>query len=212
MTLRDYVRIIARHRIVLAVSVAIGLVTAGVMAVAVTPTYTASTQVLFTGHATTSGQDLAYTGSYVQARMQTYKRIGTSTSVMDAVASSLGSDKTPEELADEVEIQVSQLNTVATVSATAPSATEAARTANAVARALIATVGKVEIETDKGTDKVSVEGVVIGPATVPDSPSDPQLVFNLLVGLIAGIVVGVGVVAVREVLTQPSESPPTEER
>lgn len=211
MTLRDYVRIITQQWIVLTVAVAIGLATAGVMALAITPTYTTSTQVLFTGHATTSGQDLAYAGSYVQSRMQTYKRIGTSTSVMDVVASSLGTGLTPEELADDVEIEVSQLNTVATVSATAPSAKEAARTANAVARVLITTVGKVEAE-DKTTDKATVEGIVTGPATVPESPSDPRLVFYLLVGLIAGIFVGVGVVAVREVLTQPSVSSPAEER
>ena len=211
MTLRDYVRIIARQWIVVTVAVVIGLVTAGVMALAATPTYSASTQVLFSGRATTSGQDLAYAGSYVQSRMQTYKRIGTSTSVMDVVATSLGSDKTPDELAYDVEIEVSQLDTVATVSATATSAKEAARTANAVGRVLIATVAKVEAE-KKGTDKAMVEGLVTGPATVPDSPSDPRLLFNLLVGLIAGVIVGVGVVAVREVLTQPPVSPPTEER
>ena len=62
MTLRDYVRIIARQWIVVTVAVVIGLVTAGVMALAATPTYSASTQVLFSGRATTSGQDLAYAG------------------------------------------------------------------------------------------------------------------------------------------------------
>jgi capsular polysaccharide biosynthesis protein len=208
LTLRDYVHIVARHWIVLAVAVAIGLVTAGTMALTVTPTYTASTQVLFTGHATTGGQDLAYAGSYVQSRMQTYKRVGTSSSVMNVVVKTLGSDKTPEELADGVEIEVSQLNTVATVSATEPSAKEAARTANTVARVLIATVGKVEAE-DAATDQATVEGIVTGPATIPDSPSDPRLLFYLLVGLVAGAVVGLGVVSVRGLLTgSPVSSPP----
>ena len=82
MTLRDYVLIVARSWIVVVVTVIVGLVTAGILALAATPTYTASAQVLFTGHATTSGQDLAYVGNYVQSRMQTYKNLGTSTSLL----------------------------------------------------------------------------------------------------------------------------------
>ena len=86
MTLRDYVLIVGRSWIVIVVTVVIGLATAGILAFAATPMYTSSAQVLFTGHATTSGQDLAYVGNYVQSRMQTYERLGTSNSILEPVS------------------------------------------------------------------------------------------------------------------------------
>ena len=76
-TLRDYVLIVGRSWIVIVVTVVIGLATAVDLAFAATPTYTSSAQVRSTGHATTSGQDLAYVGNYVQSRTQTYERLGT---------------------------------------------------------------------------------------------------------------------------------------
>ena len=146
MTLRDYVLIVARSWIVVAVSVAVGLVTAGIVALTTTTTYTSTAQVLFTGHASTSGQDLAYVGNYVQSRMQTYKNLGTSTSMLESVASALNSDETPEELADRTDIQVSQLNTVASVSATDTTAKGAADTANTLGAALLEPSSKLEAD------------------------------------------------------------------
>ena len=220
MTLRDYVLIVARSWIVVAVTVAVGLVTAGIFAVTATTTYTSSAQVLFTGHATTSGQDLAYVGNYVQSRMQTYKNLGTSTNLLESVAGTIGSDETPKELSERTDIQVSQLNTVATVSATDTTAKGAARTANTLGTALVSAVQN--LEADNAADpqagvsdepaKATIQGVITGKADVPSSPSDPDIPLYLLAGLLVGLVVSIGVIAVREVLRgEASTSPPGEE-
>jgi capsular polysaccharide biosynthesis protein len=205
--LRDYVIVIARNWIIVGVTVAIGLLTAGILALTATTKYTASAQVLFTGHATTGGQDLAYVGNYVQSRMQTYKNLGTSTSMLESVAAAMGSHETTQELAKRTDIQVSQLNTVATVSASDTSAKGAAETANTMAAALLETVKNLEAdnadqkptsEPEKST--ATVQGVVTGKAEKPTSPSDPNVPVYLVAGLLAGLLVSVGVVAVREVL------------
>jgi capsular polysaccharide biosynthesis protein len=207
VTLRDYVLIVGRNWLIVAVTVAIGLLTAGILALTATTKYTASAQVLFTGHATTNGQDLAYVGNYVQSRMQTYKNLGTSTSMLESVAAAIGSDETPKQLAKRTDIQVSQLNTVATVSATDTTAAGAAKTANTLGAALLETVKKLEADnadrkpgTEPEAATATIQGVITGKADVPTSASDPDIPLYLLAGVLAGLVVSVLVVAVREVL------------
>lgn len=213
MDLRDYVIVIARNWIIVGVTVAIGLLTAGVLALTATSKYTASAQVLFTGHATTGGQDLAYVGNYVQSRMQTYKNLGTSTSMLESVIDALGTDETTDELAARTSITVSQISTVATVTATDMKAKGAARTANTMAAALLNTVKGLEAENaDTGTGEkatATIQGVITGEATEPSSPSDPNIPFYLLAGLLAGLAVSVVVVALREVLTNGSVRSPS---
>ena len=220
MTLRDYVLIVARSWIVVAATVAIGLVTAGIVALASTPMYTSSAQVLFTGHAATSGQDLAYVGNYVQSRMQTYKKVGTSANLMTSVAEAMGSEESPAELAGRIEVGVTHLTTVATITAKDTTAKGAARTANTVANALLDAVQDLEAENaaeasagqEDQAAKATVEGVVSGVADVPSSPSDPNIPLYLLAGALAGLAVSIGVVALREVLRgEASSSPATEE-
>ena len=221
MTLRDYVLIVARSWIVVAVTVIVGLVTAGILALTATTTYTASAQVLFTGHATTSGQDLAYVGNYVQSRMQTYKNLGTSTSLLTSVAQTIGSDDTPRELAERTDIEVSQLNTVATVSATDTTAKGAAKAANTLGAALLSAVQK--IEADNAADpsarakpsrpRPPCKGSSPAPPRSPASPSDPDIPLYLLAGLFAGLAASIGVIALREVLRRRRHptSPPSGE-
>jgi capsular polysaccharide biosynthesis protein len=219
VTLRDYVLIVARSWIVVAVTVAVGLVTAGILALTATTTYTSTAQVLFTGHATSSGQDLAYVGNYVQSRMQTYKNLGKSTSLLESVAKATGSDDTPKELAERTEIDVSQLDTVASVSASDTTAKGAARTANTLAGALLTAVQRLEADnaadptvTDHAEPaKATIQGVVTGRAEVPTSPSDPDIPLYLLVGVLAGLAVSIGVIALREVLRGETSTPPSGE-
>lgn len=207
MTLRDYVLIVGRSWIVIVVTVVIGLATAGILAFAATPTYTSSAQVLFTGHATTSGQDLAYVGNYVQSRMQTYERLGTSNSILEPVSRAMGNDTSAKELADRVEIEAGQLDTVATISVTDPTAKGAARTADTLARVLLEAVQKLEggnaVDPSLGDDdkpaKATVRGVVSGKAQVPTLPSGPNLPLYLLTGALVGLAVSIGVIGVREV-------------
>ncbi len=218
MTLRDYMLILARSWIVVVVSVAAGLAAAAAVVFTTTTTYTSSAQVLFTGHASTSGQDLAYVGSYVQSRMQTYENLGTSTSLLKAVAKAVGSDDTPKELADRTDIEVSQLDTVATVSATDTTAKGAALTANTLARGLLNFVQRLEADNaakptgDEKPASSTIEGAITGRAEVPTSPSDPDIPLNLLAGLIGGLIVSIVVIALREVLRdETSTSSPGED-
>jgi capsular polysaccharide biosynthesis protein len=219
VSLRDYVLIVVRGWIIVVVTVAVALVTAAGVALTTARTYTASADVLFTGRTSTSGQDQAYLGSYVQARMETYKNLGTSTSLMEAVAAEIGTDETPRELTDRVEIRVRQINTVATVSASDNTAKGAARTANTLANALLVAVQDLEAGThesgageDEQPPSSTIEGAVTGTAEVPTSASDPNISLYLAVGAIVGLVISFGVLAVAEVMRGgASTRPPTDD-
>lgn len=200
MDLRDYLLLVARNWIILAATVVVGLVTAGIYILVATPMYESSAQVVFSAHNVETGQDLAYAGNYVQSRIQTYKDLATSPTVMKAALASIGSDESARELAKRTDVQVSQLNTVVKVAVKDPSAKESEVAANAVAASLIDAV--TGIETGKAQKAVSptVEGVVVGPAEVETKPADPNKLFALAAGLIAGLLIGFGVVSVRRVV------------
>lgn len=100
---------------------------------------------------------------------------------------------------------MSQLSTIATVTATDSTADGAARTANMMAQGLLD--GVRDLESSNAAHprigepgKATVEGVVIGTATEPSSPDGPKLWLYLVAGLGVGLIVSIGVVAVREAL------------
>jgi len=200
---RDYWQILRRRWLAIVLSMVTGLAAAGIATVVVPATYTGEASVVFSGHATTNGQDVAYIGSYVQSRMQTYRKLAESASVLQIVLGATGSHESVDELRDQVGVDVSQVNTLATVRVDGGNAKRAAAATNALAAALVDAVKKVE---GAGTPRATVEGVIVSKAEVPTRPSDPDVKLYLLVGLFLGLIVGVVCAAVREVLAEHRSS------
>lgn len=200
MDLRDYLVLVARSWIILAVTAVVGLATAGVLILVATPEYESTTKVVFTATNTANGRDMAYAGTYVQSRIQTYKDLATSPTVMSSVIQELDLEESPSHLASRTEVEVSQLDTVVALSVQDPSAKAAARTADEVAAALLGAVSRLEASDRPTEGTPTIEGVVVGPAEVAASPTDPDWRLYLLSGLLAGLLVGLSVVAVRHVL------------
>jgi capsular polysaccharide biosynthesis protein len=209
LELREYAVLAVRHWFVLAAAVAAGLVTAGIALIAVTPQYESTAEVVFTAQNAGDGQDIAFAGNYVQSRMQTYKDLATSPVVLTGAIQSLGVDRSPDELADETDVEVSQIHTVISISVHDPEAAEAAKAANAIAGALIAKVTELESGQTPSADAPRISGEVVGPAEEEDSPASPKTWLYLLAGLLAGLLVGIGAVAVRHVLSSPRATPGT---
>lgn len=208
MDLRDYVMLAARNWLVLAVTTVVGLMTAGVLVVVATPQYEARAQVLFSARNAANGRDLAYAGTYVQSRIQTYKDLAVSPVVLAPVIESEDLDLSTGALADRVEVEVSQIDTVVTLEVRDPDGETAARVANRVAASLLTAVAQIEARDPdlEQTGAVTVDGRVVGPAEEPSDPADPDTVLYLLAGLLGGLVIGAGVVGVRHLL-QPRPEP-----
>jgi capsular polysaccharide biosynthesis protein len=200
MDLRDYLLLLARHWILLAVAAVVGVAAAGVVALVTTPQYAARADVVFTAHNVDSGQDQAYAGTYVQSRVQTYRDLATSDAVLAPVIEQLELDESAADLADRTEIEVSQVDTVVGVIVEDPSAKQAAKLADAVATSLVSAVGGIERGADDPEDAPVVVGQLVGPADAPADPAVPNVPLHLLAGLLVGLLLGFGVVGVRHVL------------
>jgi capsular polysaccharide biosynthesis protein len=201
--LRDYLVLVARNWIILTVTALVGVAAAGVLVLVATPQYESTSQVVFTAKNAANGQDLAYAGTYLQSRIQTYKDLATSPTVMAGVIKELDLNESAGGLADRTEVEVSQLDTVMELSVEDESAEAAARIANQVAVELIGAVVDLETADRPTAETPNIEGVVVGPAEVSSSPADPNWQLYLLSGLLGGLLAGLAVVAVRQVLRAP---------
>ncbi len=199
MELRTYVGVLVRNWLLILVAVVVGLASAGAVILLSTPRYSSTAKILFSAAQVETGQDLAYAGTYVQSRMQTYKGLATSPAVLDKVIDQLDLDLTHGELARRISVETSQIDTLIGITAESRDKKEAAKIADSVAAQLIGAVAGVENPGAEASEP-GVRGVIVGDADVIDSPSSPDVPVDLLAGLLLGAFVGVGAVTVRHLL------------
>lgn len=198
MELRDYLRLLRRRWLVIALLTVLGIGGALGFSVTVTPEYSARAQVFVSlrGGADSTG-DLLQGANFTLRQVRSYVQIVTTPSVLQPVIEELGLDETPVTLARRVSAD-SPLDTVLiNVRVHDQSAAMSATIANAVAAALADVVADLETPVH-GEPPVLVS--TVRPADVPESPSSPNTVMNLGIGLLAGLAAGVGVALLRELL------------
>lgn len=203
MDLRTYVAVLLRNWILILGAILVGLAAAGAVVLLSTPQYSSTAKILFSAARVDTGQDLAYAGTYVQSRMQTYKGLATTPAVLDKVIEDLDLDVTPRELAEDVSVETSQIDTLIGVTVESTDRRQAARIADTVAGQLIGAVVEVENSGASDEDEPGVRGVIVGKATVAEDPSSPDAPIDLLAGLLLGAFVGVGAVTARHLLRDP---------
>jgi capsular polysaccharide biosynthesis protein len=197
--------VLVRNWLLLLVAVVVGLASAGAVILLSTPRYSSTAKILFSAAQVDTGQDLAYAGTYVQSRMQTYKGLATTPAVLDRVIEQLELDTTPRELAQRISVDTSQIDTLIAITADSADKREAAKIADSVASQLIGAVNGVE--NSGGSDaEPGVSGVVVGHAEPSRNPSSPDVPVDLLAGLLLGAFVGVGAVTVRHLLRDPEQA------
>lgn len=198
MDLRDYLRILRRHWILILAASLIGLLGGGATAFATQPTYTAETQLFVAIQSSGSVQELQQGNTFSQARVQSYVKTVGSPVVLQPVIDNLGLPITAEELSKRV-VATSDINTVLiNISVEDHSPVQAAGIAQAVADSLIVAVDSLERPKAGGSSPVNLS--VIKPAAAPPLPSAPNTKLNLLLGLTLGLATGVGTAVLRSTL------------
>lgn len=205
MDLRTYVGVLLRHWLLILAAVLLGLGTAGVVILVSPQQYSSTARILFSASKVDTGQDLAYAGTYVQSRMQTYKGLATTPAVLDKVIDQLELETTPRELAEQVSVETSQIDTLIGITVESGDRRDAAKIADTIAAQLIGAVVEVENSGAEG-DEPGVRGVVVGGAEVAEGPSSPDVPIDLLAGLLLGAFVGVGAVTTRHLLRDPERA------
>lgn len=192
---RSFLADLARRWVVLLATALLG-VAAGVAISIVTPkSYAATAQVLFTPQVSTTGQDLASAGTYVQSRIVTYRELGESPSVLRLVGRSLGGGRSIKQLRTHTDIEVVPGTTILKITATERTKTQAAKTADTLAGALRLAVSRLE-NTQRLTKSgrlVGVFGVLIGTGKGDTRVAAPNPPLYVLAGAATGLVVGLAI-------------------
>lgn len=198
MDLRDYVRVLRRHWILVVSLSMIGLLAGGIISMSTRPTYTAGTQLFVAIQSSGSVQELQQGNIFSQARVQSYVKTVASPVVLQPVIDSLGLDTSADELSQRVQA-TTDLNTVLIgITVTDRSPVQAAAIAQAVANSLVKAVDTLEKPKNGGTSPVSLS--IIKPAVAPSTPAAPNTKLNLLIGFIAGLTFGVTIAVMRQML------------
>ncbi len=198
MTLAEYWRVLARHRLLALIPFVVLVGAALVWSKTTTPVYTSSASVWFTQPVGQSGSDLYQGANYTQTQLGSYALLATKPIVLEPVISSLGLDTTTKKLASTITATVVPKSVVIQVASTNADPQRASRIANAVTRE-VAKVAK-DLSPSLAHGHAAVSTTVVSPATAPTTPTAPSTKRNVLAAGLAGLFLGLILPLVREVM------------
>ncbi|MFF2843312.1 polysaccharide biosynthesis tyrosine autokinase [Paenarthrobacter sp. NPDC057981] len=195
MDIRDYLRILRRNWMIVAILTLTGLLVGGAASIIVPPTYTAGTQLFVAIQNSGSAQELQQGNTFTQARVQSYVKTVTTPIVLQPAIDELGLGITPTKLAEKVKVST-DLNTVLIkIDVSDHSPVQAAAVAQAISNSLIRAVESLERPKNGGSSPVSLS--IIAPAEAPTEPSAPNTKLNLALGFLLGLAGGLGAALIR---------------
>jgi capsular exopolysaccharide synthesis family protein len=207
VTLRAYLRILRERWKVVALFVVAATGLAILITVITPKEYQASAQVLVASNGSADPLAQAQAAAFVQTQVQTYAAVVGSPEVLHAVQKDLN-------------LQISDTDLKAKLSATAPAAQsivllhvkdaspeQAAAIANSAARAFITAVQGYSTSSSGKTPSVHL--FLTDPATAPTSPSAPKPVLNIALGVFLGLLVGAALAVARDILDNRVKDPET---
>jgi succinoglycan biosynthesis transport protein ExoP len=190
---RDFVQILRARWMTVVACTLVVLGAAAIMTIRITPVYTAQARVFLSAQATDPAES-ENTGTYVitQKDLTTYIQLLSSPAVLDPLREDVG---LPPGAGVDVSAEVAEGASILDVTARSADPQLAADLANAAGPALAAVAG--EFSTLLASAGQEVAATTIASATVPTSPTSPDVEQNLLLGALLGLLLGVGLAFVR---------------
>ena len=198
MELSDYIRILRKFWVSISVTTLLGVMSAALISLLTTPTYTASASLFLTVESGGSAGELAQGSAYTERQVKSFAEIAHAPIVLQPVVDALGLGVTPAQLAGRVTVSVPANTSILDISVVDADPDRAAATAEAIGDGLVRTVADLAPKGESGDP--SVEANVITPATVPASATSPKVVQNLLLGFLVGLMLGIGQALLRTAL------------
>jgi succinoglycan biosynthesis transport protein ExoP len=200
--LRQYVRVLRAHWLLIGVSLVMCTGVAAYLAWTHPPTYAAQIQLYVSSPART---DATSADSYAaillsQQRAVSYTPLIASPDVVAGVNKQLHSSLSPDDF--RAKVTADRLEGTALINVTVKDRSPQ------LARAIASALGKqfpsyIEaLETAKGKQNPSVRVVVASPAQLPTHPVAPRKTLYLVLGVLLGLVLGVGGAVIREALSR----------
>lgn len=205
MELHDYLHILRKNWIVLLTTVLVGVGLAAAYSLTTTPKYEAQSTVFASSDAGGTIAELQQGATFTKSRVPTYVGLVTTPIVLDPVIDKLGLTTTSAKLAASVTAASPSDTTLITITVENTNPALAADISNALAESLTTVV-----ETLETTDTSAVSPVrltAVSPATVPSSPSSPNVPLYLVLGGLIGLVIGLVIAIIRAMTDTRIRSP-----
>lgn len=202
LTLADYIRVLRRNWLVIALAAVLGVGAGGAVSLLTTPKYEASTQLYVSVRTAAEGgalSDLTQGGTYARQAVLSYVDVIMSASVLDEVIADLKLTMTAPELREMVAASSPKDSVILNIDVTGPDRQQVADIANSVGENFTTVVTTV-LEKPRTATASPVQISTIEKARVPEDPISPNVPLNLGVGLVLGLVLGAGVAVLRSVL------------
>lgn len=211
MELRDYLRIMRAHWIVIVVATVLGAAIGLGWSLLQPKVYTADAVGIVAATAADNSTGSALIGNQLaQSKVKSYVAMGSWTSVAEDAAKELGIDTPPEVLVKRVTV-TNVLDTVSLkVTATGSTPREAQQLAQAWMKGLANAIQTVEGGTD--AEPAGVRLVVGDSARLPSSPTSPNTRLNTLIGGLIGLALGIAYAFLRHTLDRRVRHPRDIER
>jgi capsular exopolysaccharide synthesis family protein len=209
--LRDYLRIMRAHWIVIVAATVLGALIGFGWSMLQPKVYTADATGIVSVKAADDSTGSAMIGNQLaQSRVKSYLNLGTWRAVGESAAEELGIDDSPEDLVKRVTV-TNPIDTVALkVTAEGSTPEEAQKLAEAWLRGMSVEINKVEGGTAEKPANVSL--TVGDSAKLPTDPSSPNTKLNTLIGALIGLALGIGYAFIRNTLDRRVRHPRDIER
>ncbi len=198
MELRDYLGVLRRRWLTVAIIALLALAAAAAATLMAVPQYTATTRLFFGVEGSGSAADLAQGSSFAERQMTSYAEVATSPLVLDPVIARLGLQMSSAEVATMITAIVPTETVILQLSVANRDGALAASIANAIASQLSEAAASLSPERSDGSQ--AVRATILAPASVPVGRSSPNIPRNLALGLALGLLLGVGVALLRHIL------------
>lgn len=173
-----------------------GLVGWGASAV-MTKEYTATSQ-LYVGTPSSGGSSDAYNGAMLsQKQVGSYAEMATGRALGQRVVDDLNLDKTAGEVASMISAGAHKDTVILDLSVASDDARFSSDVANSAAAQLQAMVHDLNTQTSPNGQSGAPQLAVLNDAEVPDSPSSPNTMLNIILGLVLGLVIGAVAAVIR---------------
>lgn len=199
MELRDYIRILRKSWILLAILTVAGGGASAAYSQLQTPIYSAASKVFVSTSSGQSATDLVQGNNFTVQRVKTYSDLATTPIVLLPVISKLGLDIPVEVLARNTVVSAALDTTIIEISVSNPNAAMSAEIANSIAESLSAEVERIETPNLEGATS-PVMLALVQEAKAPAQPVSPKTMLNIGLGALIGLIIGFSVALLREAL------------
>lgn len=197
MELRDYLRGLRRHWIAIVLMTALGVGAGYAWTLLQTPVYTAGASGYVSSRATEDIGTSTLGDSLARSRVQSYLDIAGWRSVAQNAIDELELETTPEALVERITISNPTDTVILKIEAQADTPEGARDLAEAWIEAMIVEIDKIEGDGSEGSSPVTV--VAGDSASLPTTPSFPDVQTALIVGGVLGLGFGIAFAMIRTV-------------